>query len=171
MAFTRENLSIVTNNVKSGVVSAEWNYFNEDNDTVTTASFFSDYRLRASDIINVISSTGAIVSRFYVASVTDAGVVTLGGGTDIVGLAGAVSVLTELSTLVTVGAIAITLADGIEGQKKTIVMTTDGGTATLTPAHFGNGTTLAFADVYDTVQLVFTTGKWYVTSLEGAVVG
>ena len=39
-----------------------------------------------------------------------------------------------------------------------------GGTATLTPATFANGTTIAFADVNDTVMLL------YATTIGGVVV-
>ena len=170
MAFSRENLTTITNNIKSGVVIKKWLFVNEDSDDVTAASYFSDYRFVAGDQVEVVSANGSVVTKYYVASVTSAGVVTLGGGIDAVTVAGAVSIATEVSTLATTGAIAITLADGIEGQRKTIVMITDGGTATLTPANFGNGSTLAFADVLDTVELIFVNDAWYVTSLEGAVV-
>ena len=78
-----------------------------------------------------------------------------------VAAAGAVSVSTPVTLLATTGAIAITLADGVEGQVKIILMTTDGGTATLTPANFANNTTIAFADVYDVWVGIFVLGAWY----------
>ena len=75
--------------------------------------------------------------------------------------AGAVSVETPVSYLVTSGAIAITLAVGYEGQEKTIIMVTDGGTATLTPTSFANGTTITFDDALDNWRGVFHAGSWY----------
>ena len=75
--------------------------------------------------------------------------------------AGAVSVSTPVSYLYTGAAIAITLANGIEGQVKTIIMTNDGGTATLTPTSYANGTTIVFDDVYDMWQGIFHAGSWY----------
>ena len=75
--------------------------------------------------------------------------------------AGAVNITTSITHLVTTGADALTLADGAEGQIKYIVMKTDGGNGTLTPAHFANGTTLTFDAVGDSVMLLFTNGAWH----------
>ena len=61
-----------------------------------------------------------------------------------------------------------TLADGANGQIKTISMVTDGGTGTLTPATLAGGTTIAFNDVGDSVILIYnTTGGWAVLSNYG----
>jgi len=75
--------------------------------------------------------------------------------------AGAISISTPVSYLVTGGAIAITLANGYEGQTKTIIMVTDGGTATLTPTSFANGTTITFDDALDNWDGIFHAGSWY----------
>ena len=75
--------------------------------------------------------------------------------------AGAVSVTTATTWLVTTGADALTLAAGVEGQSKTVIMKTDGGTGTLTPSNLGNGTTITFDDVGDSAQLLFTNAAWY----------
>ena len=69
--------------------------------------------------------------------------------------AGAVSITTTLTTVASGAAIALTLADGIQGQIKIIVFITDGGTATLTPATMNDGTTLAFADAGDSAILMW----------------
>ena len=74
--------------------------------------------------------------------------------------AGAVTLTESATFLVTTGAAAITLADGVENQEKFIVMITDGGEATLTPANFSNGTTVVFNDVGDSAHLVFINGAW-----------
>jgi sugar (pentulose or hexulose) kinase len=96
--------------------------------------------------------------------------VIIGGDASVQALtaAGAVNLTTDLTTIATSGAIAITLADGAQNQRKTITMITDGGDATLTPAHLQGGTTLTFNDVGDTVQLVFAGTKWSIISNNGA---
>ena len=95
------------------------------------------------------------------------------GKADAISSAGAVS-LTHLVTEITTGgsAMAISLANGTAGQIKIISMVVDGGgTATLTPATFANGTTVAFADVNDTVMLLYAnTIGWVVVSNSGATV-
>lgn len=75
--------------------------------------------------------------------------------------AGAVDTVSEVTHLVTTGANAITLADGVEGQVKYIVMKTDGGDGTLTPTSLGNGTTITFNDVGDSATLYFTNSAWH----------
>lgn len=74
--------------------------------------------------------------------------------------AGALSTETAVSYIdSTVGAIALTLADGVIGQRKTIKMLVDGGDATLTPANFLEGTTLTF-DNTDAAELLFDGTNW-----------
>ena len=52
--------------------------------------------------------------------------------------------------------LAMTLAKGVVCQIKIITMVVDGGgTATLTPATFANGSTITFNDVGDSVILVY----------------
>lgn len=65
---------------------------------------------------------------------------------------------------------ALTLADGVAGQRKTIVHVVDGGSGVLTPTNFGNGTTITFTDAGDAVELVFVASAWWVVALNGAVV-
>jgi hypothetical protein len=74
--------------------------------------------------------------------------------------AGAVSLLSLRTYLVTTGANALTLADGVEGQEKLIVMKTDAGDGTLTPTNLYNGATLTFDDVGDSAYLVFMDSQW-----------
>ena len=173
MAFTRENLTTITNNVKSGVVIKKWLYVNEASDTVTTASFFSDMRFVVGDQIEVISSNGGARVTYYVASVTDKGVVTLGGGVlavvaDGTALATTYEVITFNTTAET---FSYALADGKEGQIINMVMTVDGGNnAVITPAHMTNGTTLTFADVNDMCTLRFTGSAWLVIANSGVAI-
>lgn len=84
--------------------------------------------------------------------------------------AGAVSVDTLWTDLVTTGANALTLANGEDGQLKIITMNTDGGDGTLTPTSFHNGTTITFNDVGDAVVLLFYKSKWGILSNNGATV-
>ena len=95
------------------------------------------------------------------------------GTTEAVNSATALSLNTMISELTTAGSgLAMTLANGVVGQVKIITMVVDGGgTATLTPATFANGTTIAFSDVNDTVMLVYAnTIGWVVVSNSGATV-
>lgn len=71
----------------------------------------------------------------------------------------------------TAGAMAITLADGVEGQRKTLMMLVDGGDVVVTPANFANGTTLTFNDVWDTCELLFSGSNWHLVSKEGVDAG
>ena len=87
------------------------------------------------------------------------------------GSATALSLDTAHSAIVTSGAQAFTLANGVNGQLKTISMVTDGGDATLTPATLNGGTTITFGDVGDGVVLMYnTTGGWAVLANNGCAV-
>ena len=95
------------------------------------------------------------------------------GTAETVNSATALSLDTLVSELTTGGTgLAMTLANGVVGQIKIITMVSDGGgDATLTPATFANGTTIAFADVNDTVMLLYaSTIGWVVVSNSGAAV-
>lgn len=84
--------------------------------------------------------------------------------------AGAVSLITYATLLVTTGANALTLAAGVNGQKKLIKMKTDGGDGTLTPSLLQGGTTITFNDAGDFVELVYLDGKWNILTNSGATV-
>ena len=83
---------------------------------------------------------------------------------------GAVNTTSLVTEITTTGADAFTLANGSSGQVKMIVMTVDGGDATLTPTTFANGTTITFNDVGDSVTLVYGALGWMVMSNQGATV-
>lgn len=65
MAFNRENLSIITSNVKAGVTPTLWAYYNESGDNVGTANYFEEQRLTVGDIIyvNMPALVGSIMYR------------------------------------------------------------------------------------------------------------
>ena len=74
---------------------------------------------------------------------------------------GAVDLITSTTLIVTTGIDALTLADGVEGQHKYIVMKTDVNDGTLTPTNLANGTTITFDDVGDSAHLLFTNSAWH----------
>jgi len=68
---------------------------------------------------------------------------------------------------------ALTLADGVAGQLKTIVYVAEaagGDTGVLTPTNLGSATTITFNAVGDSVTLQFIGADWWVIGLRGAVV-
>ena len=113
------------------------------------------------------ATTGAITSNASYNKAIRGGVQALSGA----GAADTVNLITELTTAG--GAAAVTLADGTtSGQMKIINMIVDGGgTATVTPTTFANGTTIAFDAVGESVTLVWnSTVGWVASSVNGATV-
>ena len=84
--------------------------------------------------------------------------------------AGAISLTETVTLLTTTGTNAYTLADGTEGQLKIISMKVDGGTATVTPDNFVNGTQIVFNDVEDTLTLLYQSTGWVVLARQNAAV-
>jgi hypothetical protein len=88
--------------------------------------------------------------------------------------AGAVNI-TSLATAFTSTATgnALTLADGAQGQIKTIIYVAEaagGDTGVLTPTNLGSATTITFNAVGDSVTLQFAGTDWWVIGFRGAVV-
>ena len=55
------------------------------------------------------------------------------------------------------------LADGADGQIKTVICTTGGNNATITPANFdGTNSSFVLGTTGDTITLMFKNSKWYV---------
>ena len=87
---------------------------------------------------------------------------------------GAVNI-TSLATAFTSTAAgnALTLADGAQGQIKTIIYVAEaagGDTGVLTPTNLGSATTITFNAVGDSVTLQFAGTDWWVVGFRGAVV-
>ena len=87
---------------------------------------------------------------------------------------GAVNI-TSLATVFTSTAAgnALTLADGAQGQLKTIIYVAEaagGDTGVLTPTNLGSGTTITFNAVGDSVTLQFAGTDWWVVGFRGAAV-
>ena len=87
--------------------------------------------------------------------------------------AGAVGITGGIHEITTTGiGDALTLADGIEGQRLLIVYVAEGAgtdTAVLTPTNMGGGTTVTFATVGQMVLGLFTNARWYFIA-QGAVI-
>lgn len=87
---------------------------------------------------------------------------------------GAVNVTTGTTAFTSTGTgDALTLADGVSGQFKTIIYVAEGAgtdTGILTPTNLGGGTTITFNAVGDAVTLQFVGSDWWVVGLRGAVV-
>ena len=85
--------------------------------------------------------------------------------------AGAIDVVTGVTEVTTTAADALTLADGVVGQIKIIVMKADGGDGTITPATFAGGTTITMNDVGDSVMLTYaTTIGWVLIANNGCTI-
>lgn len=82
--------------------------------------------------------------------------------------AGAASLECELSYWTSSGAgQVVTLADGREGQQKTILHAVDGtGSLVVTPANFGGtaSTTVTLVDAGDSVTFRFVKGNWWLVA-------
>lgn len=118
-----------------------------------------------------ITTSGSVSS----ATLAVSGATTLSGAfigsVQTLAAAGAVDLVTPTTRVDSAGAIALTLADGTNGQMKNIVMGTDGGDATLTPTTKTGFSTIVFNDAGDGCTLVFITTKgWIVTGNNGCTI-
>jgi len=111
----------------------------------------------------ILSSTLAVTEAVTLSNALIGSVQSLSG-------AGAVNLTTTITKFTSTGASqALTLANGTNGQIKTIVHFVDGGSGVLTPTNLGNGTTITFTNVGDSCILQFVDTDWWVFSLQGAV--
>lgn len=67
----------------------------------------------------------------------------------------AVPITARYVAMTTGGAEALTLADGVPGQRITLSLVSDGGDGTLTPATCTGFATIVFADAKDTATLEY----------------
>jgi len=142
--------------------------------SIGVANFFllAEQSLNVDDIIKVIADGQ---EDFRVLTSTENGV-TIGGVAGVQSLSvatgvGVISLGDEVTELTTTGVGTSTLANGVPGQRKTIVMIVDGGNNVLTPALFANGTTITFGDANDLIELLWaTTIGWTLVANEGTVI-
>lgn len=84
---------------------------------------------------------------------------------------GAVDIVTDETLITSTGANSLTMANGINGQLKTLTMVVHGGTATLTPTTPFGYSTIAFTAVGQSVTLKYnTTYGWIVKANFGATI-
>lgn len=84
--------------------------------------------------------------------------------------------VTNSSTLNTTGlvyinsstSLALALANGTEGEKKSLVVTTSlPSTVVMTPDTFVNGTSVSFTTIGQSIELIYTSAGWAITSSFG----
>jgi len=115
---------------------------------------------------DVVVTSGRIIST--------AGNITLTAGTlittpqAILNANTAISVTHGVTKIANNAASTHALADGVEGQRKTIVCTAYADDAVITPSNLANGTTITLNAVGDAVDLVFLGTEWWATNLYGA---
>lgn len=69
MAFDRENLTIMVNSLKNGIVPTKYLYYNELSDTVTATGFFDDVRIQVGDLIDVVAADYLSVASYSISAV------------------------------------------------------------------------------------------------------
>lgn len=115
---------------------------------------------------HVLGRIGALIDTFT------AGMDQMVAQQDISG-AGAVTITEYYTAITNTGVDAMTLVDGIHvGQNKKIQMIVDSGSnSTLTPTNLVGGSTITYADVGDTAELVWNGTGWVPTALYNIVDG
>jgi hypothetical protein len=91
------------------------------------------------------------------------------GSNTVAGATLAIPVTKRVVLKTTGGAEALTLANGLPGQRLTITLVTDGGDGTLTPTTKTGFSTIVFADAKDTAELEYIddTVGWIVSGTAG----
>ena len=84
---------------------------------------------------------------------------------------GSVDVVSSISQInSSSGVLALTLADGTQGQIKIITMTAAGNNAVVTPANRAGYASITFDAEGESVILLFTNSKWAIVGSYGATV-
>ena len=81
---------------------------------------------------------------------------------------GAISASTGVTFITTTGTDAYTLADGVEGQVKVIIMKARIGDATVTPDNLVGYTAVRFSGVNNNVHLLYGSTGWNIIALQNA---
>lgn len=124
-----------------------------------------------------ITASGAVSAGSLSSDTFTAPLLTLGSTTFTTAAAGTEAIPATHDVVfidTTAGASALSLAVGAAGAIKILMLTVDGGDATLTKANGNLGATVAtsivFADAGDTVHLISTGAAWEVVSNSGATI-
>ncbi len=121
-----------------------------------------------------IQLEGSAVVVTSTLSVTGTSTLTGGliGGVQPLSGAGAVNLTTVSTAFTSTGTLdALTLANGSNGQLKSVAHVSDGGSGLLTPTTANGFSTITFTNAGDSVLLqYFTTGGWVVLGSKGAVI-
>ena len=81
---------------------------------------------------------------------------------------GALSTTTVVSFISTTGVESYTLADGVEGQEKIIIMKAHGGNATVTPTNLVGFTSVRLTGVDNSFHLIYGSTGWNIIALQQA---
>ncbi len=81
---------------------------------------------------------------------------------------GALSTTTVVSFISTTGVESYTLADGVEGQEKIIIMKADGGNATVTPDNLVGYTSVRLTGTNNNFHLLYGSTGWNIIALQQA---
>ena len=81
---------------------------------------------------------------------------------------GALSTSTVVSFISTTGVESYTLADGVEGQQKIIIMKAAGGNATVTPTNLVGYTSVRLTGVNNSFHLIYGSSGWNIIALQQA---
>ena len=81
---------------------------------------------------------------------------------------GALSTSTVVSFISTTGTESYSLADGVEGQEKIIIMKADGGNATVTPTNLVGFTSVRLTGVNNSFHLIYGSTGWNIIALQQA---
>lgn len=81
-----------------------------------------------------------------------------------------VNTSTAVTYVTTTGAATLTLANGSQGQIKTIVMIVDGGDAVLSPTSTLGYSNITFNSVGDSVTLQYLNNAWVVIGSNGVII-
>ena len=81
---------------------------------------------------------------------------------------GALSVSKSVSFISTTGVESYSLADGVEGQQKIIIMKAHGGNATVTPDNLVGYTSVRLTGVNNSFHLLYGSTGWNIIALQQA---
>jgi len=168
MSFEIENFKEVGGPGNSRDGGQLYSVFSETDllQTMLTAGYLNQIinTLNAKDFIFLSGIDGSVMAQVDAATSGNVQISDFFGGVDVITdtQTGAVdsSLKTRLTTVATDSSTPtnLILSDGLsEGQRKTIILVTDGGqNLTVTPGNFADGGQIVFADAKDFVELLWT---------------